>query len=268
MADEGGIVEVPVSQPAEGVARVGGGIEDPAIAKELALKASTAALRKQRKEDRLRKEADAARRKTLQDSRILENSSRKRAREKETIAFYFTSSCNFDVNATGGVPGSAAATEIGSLASIISAVLEVDAQVPRSASLDAASNAANGGMSSEDVEVIRGSEPPITLSTDSSAYCLSEDNPNWHEYHDVPTRVPNEESEEEDFLDLPPLPPKKTRKNYEVTWKFQMDWLAKCPWSEMIMSRDGLLHMVKCSICTAVRGRLVRVVCAPARLAR
>jgi hypothetical protein len=36
-----------------------------------------------------------------------------------------------------------------------------------------------------------------------------------------------------------------------------MEWSAKAPWSEMILTRDGLLHMVKCSVCTSVRGHPV-----------
>jgi hypothetical protein len=254
MADAGEMVDVLVSTIAEGSARVGGGIEDPAIAKALAEKASIAALRRQRKDDRLRKEADSAKKKALHQTQGVEDSSRKRAREKETISFYFRRSRNFDPDETsGGVTGRSPLTGSGLEASTAP---KSHAPLQGSASLDAASIAAAGVTSSDDVEVIGGSEPPITLSTDSSVYCLSEDNPNWHAFHDVPLNVPEEESDEEDFLDLPPLP-KKTRKNYEVTRKFQMDWSAKCPWSEMILSHDGLLHMVKCSICTTVRGKPV-----------
>jgi hypothetical protein len=237
----------------EGFARVGGGIKDLAIAKALAEKASIAAFRRQRKDDRLSKEVDSAKRKALHQTQGVEDSSRKRAREKETISFYFRRSRNFDPDETGGgVTGRSPLTGSGLEAST---ALESHALLQGNTSLDAASIAAIV-TSSEDIEVIGGSEPSIMLSTDSSAYCLSEDNPNWHAFHNVPLNVLEEESKEEDFLDLPP-PPKKTQKNYEVTRKFQMDWSAKCPWSEMILSRDGLLHMVKCSICTVVRGRPV-----------
>jgi hypothetical protein len=91
------------------------------------------------------------------------------------------------------------------------------------------------------------------VSTDSSAPFLSKDNPNWHIFHDVPvTRSEGDESEE-DSIQVPPTP-KRTRRNYELTRKFQIDWSAKAPWSEMILTREGFLHMVKCSICTAMRG--------------
>jgi hypothetical protein len=65
-----------------------------------------------------------------------------------------------------------------------------------------------------------------------------------------------EDSEEEEFANLPP-PSKKTKKNYDLTRRFQMEWAMKAPWSEMILTSDGLLHMVKCSICSAVRDRPV-----------
>jgi hypothetical protein len=108
---------------------------------------------------------------------------------------------------------------------------------------------------SSDVEILAGTAPPITLSSDSSTAWLSEDDPNWHAFHDVPIRgLVDEESEEEDFPELPP-PPKCTKKNYDLTRRFQMEWAATCPWSEMILTNEGLLHMVKCSICSAVRGR-------------
>ena len=55
------------------------------------------------------------------------------------------------------------------------------------------------------------------------------------------------ESEKEEFLDLPPLP-KKIKKSYELTRKFQMDWSIEEPWSEIILSFDGFLHVVKCCI--------------------
>jgi hypothetical protein len=154
MADAGEMVDVLVSTIAEGSARVGGGIEDPAIAKALAEKASIAALRRQRKDDRLRKEADSAKKKALHQTQGVEDSSRKRAREKETISFYFRRSCNFDPDETsGGVTGRSPLTGSGLDASTAP---ESHAPLQGSASLDAASIAAAGVTSSDDVEVIGG----------------------------------------------------------------------------------------------------------------
>jgi hypothetical protein len=152
MADAGEMVDVLVSTIAEGSARVGGGIEDPAIAKALAEKASIAALRRQRKDDRLRKEADSAKKKALHQTQGVEDSSRKRAREKETISFYFRRSCNFDPDETS-VTGRSPLTGSGLDASTAP---ESHAPLQGSASLDAASIAAAGVTSSDDVEVIGG----------------------------------------------------------------------------------------------------------------
>jgi hypothetical protein len=130
----------------------------------------------------------------------------------------------------------------------------IDPELP--ASVDATLGRSSSGLvSSSDVVVLGGSALPIVVSSDSSLPYLSEDNPDWQFFHDVPIQGLNDEdSDEEEYLDLP-LPPKKTRKNYELTGKFQMEWSAKVPWSEMILSQEGLLHMVKCSICTTMRGR-------------
>jgi hypothetical protein len=36
-----------------------------------------------------------------------------------------------------------------------------------------------------------------------------------------------------------------------------MDWSTKAPWSEMILIQDGLLHMIDCSTCSAIKGHPV-----------
>jgi hypothetical protein len=64
------------------------------------------------------------------------------------------------------------------------------------------------------------------------------------------------ESEEDELPNLPP-PHKKTKKNYDLTRRFQMEWSAKAPWNEMVLTQVGFLHMVKCSVCTSVKGHLV-----------
>lgn len=46
-----------------------------------------------------------------------------------------------------------------------------------------------------------------------------------------------------------PPPPKYTRKNYDLSKKFQMEWYAKCLWAEMVLAEDGILHMVRCRVC-------------------
>jgi hypothetical protein len=122
--------------------------------------------------------------------------------------------------------------------------------------LDAQFVAGSTPGTSSDVEILAGTAPPVTLSSDSSAACLSKDDPNRHAFHDMPLRELVDEESEEDFPELP-LPPKRTKKNYDLTRRFQMEWAATCPWNEMILTDEGLLHMVKCSICSVVRGRVV-----------
>jgi hypothetical protein len=241
----------------------GGGVEDVDIAQALTKKAATAAIRRHRKEERLRMEGKVARRKSLQDACTLENSSKKRVRERVTITQYFTTTRNFDSDPTLSSAASASTCALAAMAT----GLAVQDLCPREALLclhlenpSASVDIQGSTLTSRtyDVVLVGGSEPPIVLSFESSATYLSKDNPNWHSFHDMPViqDAADEESKEEEFLDLP-LPPKKTKRNYDLTRRFQMEWSTKCPWSEMVLSHDGLLHMVKCSICTAVRGRPV-----------
>jgi hypothetical protein len=193
---------------------------------------------------------------------MLENASKKRSKEKETIARYFTSTRNFDLVATtekGSMPSETSLTtnSIGIDANALAAEA-IDGLVTLSASIDATSIGGPSWVltSSSDIQVIGGTAPPVTLSTDSSTHFLSEDDPNWHIFHDVPmTASGSYESEEED-IGLPPIP-KRTRRNYEITRKFQIEWSTKAPWNEMILTHEGLLHMVKCSIYSTVRGHPV-----------
>ena len=80
-----------LATPSGGHAQVGGGVEDVAIAKELAVKENIAALRKAWKEDRFRKAAEAEVYKILQSVQMYESSSKKRVRKRDTIKAYFLS---------------------------------------------------------------------------------------------------------------------------------------------------------------------------------
>jgi hypothetical protein len=260
-------VEVPIAIRSDGGARVGGGVDDPSIAQALAAKAATAALRKSRKEDRQRREIDASARKSLQVARNVEIGNKKRPREKATIVSYFLSTRNFSsstaVPATPSIADAPAIGDVTCAASSDNTPPRCSAAVDKvtvpdlhgTVSLDAASMAGSKGFESDDVEILASTLPPIAISTDSS---ISEDNPNWHIFHDVPVHdsIDGDDSDEEEYVNFPP-PPKKTKKNYDLTRRFQMEWSAKASWNEMILTSDGLLHMVKCSICSTVRGRAV-----------
>jgi hypothetical protein len=59
------------------------------------------------------------------------------------------------------------------------------------------------------------------------------------------------ESEEEGH----PSPGKKSKPNYDRARRFQLEWQARLPWAEGVLSEDGKLHMVKCRTYTTVDGR-------------
>ena len=48
---------------------------------------------------------------------------------------------------------------------------------------------------------------------------------------------------------------KKPRTNYDLTRKFQLEWACKFPWAEVILTNNGRLHMVKCTMCSALPWR-------------
>ena len=52
---------------------------------------------------------------------------------------------------------------------------------------------------------------------------------------------------------------KSLKKNYDLHRKFHNEWAAKEPWSEAILAKDGVLHMVRCKPCTTVRGKQVQM---------
>jgi hypothetical protein len=52
-----------------------------------------------------------------------------------------------------------------------------------------------------------------------------------------------------------PSPGKKTKPNYDRARRFQLEWQARLPWAEGVLSDDGKLHMVRCRTCTSVDGR-------------
>jgi hypothetical protein len=42
---------------------------------------------------------------------------------------------------------------------------------------------------------------------------------------------------------------KSWKKSYDSTKKFQIEWAAMVPWAEGVVSKDGMVNMVKCKIC-------------------
>ena len=116
----------------------------------------------------------------------------------------------------------------------------------------------------------------IPLTSDSGASVRSEGDPDVY----IPDRILPSESDEPDpdvsdfainfddaFVDLPTkrrkgasgsvegavkVGSKQWKRKYDLTRKYQIEWAAKAPWSEGIFRDDGLLHLVKCTICSVV----------------
>ena len=41
-------------------------------------------------------------------------------------------------------------------------------------------------------------------------------------------------------------------KEYDLTCKYELEWVVKAPWSKVVLREDELLHVIKCTICSAV----------------
>jgi hypothetical protein len=50
------------------------------------------------------------------------------------------------------------------------------------------------------------------------------------------------------LLHYPLLPPKKLKKSYGHTQKFQLEWIAKLPWAKGVFAINGIIHNVKCKV--------------------
>jgi hypothetical protein len=90
------------------------------------------------------------------------------------------------------------------------------------------------------------------VSSDSSTYVCSEDNANFNEIQGMQqdANIDLSDSESEEIVEEPRM--KKTKPNYELTRRFQIEWAVEHPWAEMILTIDGFLHMVRCRVCTDV----------------
>jgi hypothetical protein len=41
---------------------------------------------------------------------------------------------------------------------------------------------------------------------------------------------------------------KQQKKSYHNTKKFQTEWATKVPWAEGVVSKDGMINLVKCKV--------------------
>jgi hypothetical protein len=81
---------------------------------------------------------------------------------------------------------------------------------------------------------------------------VMEDDPLAAEIPSDELQLLSDSEEDGAICSTPPI--RKRRRNYDRTRKFQLEWEAKLPWAEDVLTEDGRLHMVKCRPCTAMEG--------------
>lgn len=211
--------------------------------------AAEALLRKQRKEIRKKKLAEAAKKKEKQQNRISEEQGKKRAKDQVTLRSFYTTSRNSENRGPldlhdplKNMPPSSSRRK-----NVSSQPRRVLSSSP--ASLDANTSTAEPGSC-----IILSSKPPIpviSVSSGSPSYVCSEDDADFLAVHGP---VENSDLSGDDMEEEEELQPliQLGKPNYDLTRKFQMEWSAKCPWAEMVLTADGWLHMVKCRVCSDV----------------
>jgi hypothetical protein len=108
----------------------------------------------------------------------------------------------------------------------------------------------NGGGSSS-------SSSGGTVDSHRERLSVTEDDPLRVEIHGDELQVhldSKKASESEEDLAFYTPPTGKRRRNYDRTRKFQLEFQAKLPWAEGVLTEDGRLHMVKCRPCSVVEG--------------
>ena len=173
-----------------------------------------------------------------------EQTTKKKAREKQSIANYFNSSRNpsnvWPLNMVPDQPGAEPHSSNSNGRSSESAGVSIDTVTPSD--------------SSGDTIVLSAKSPMIPIASDSDN-AGSMDNADLVE---IPMGDEALSSEEE--VESPPKKKKKgtkslkseKQKRYDRHRKFQTEWSAKLPWAEGILTDDGILHLVRCRVCSAV----------------
>jgi hypothetical protein len=253
--------------------------------------------RRKLKIQQLKKAAKAAERKALRSRRVLKEESWKHAKHKVTIRSYFQASRNTDNNADlDQIQGCSNRPDLERKARQRKRVRELTKKnevegLPDIAALglnlsEAAVSVDTDGAAMQDVADVdvELSIPAVLLvSSESSAYIHSEDDPTFHDFSTCPysdssfdtTSDKDSELDGDDCIDELHLPGRKRkrpvsrksesggvtgrtaskrewRKRYDVTRKYQQEWAAKAPWSEQILKDDGLIHQVRCRPCSTV----------------
>ena len=191
---------------------------------------------------RIEAEGAAAARKTLQCLRVGENESKKRARDHVSLRGWLIAARNWKSMGSCGDAGESLG------------VLAVDAQDCFIVSIDMIEGGSN------DLQVLSSSPATLLLSSSESPESLGGDDLDWTD-REIP-----DVDDEHDFggvdageaADLGLLYDARKKKglwptrSYELTRRFHTVWSAVWTWSEGVLADDGLLHQVRCLVCSGV----------------
>lgn len=175
------------------------------------------------------------------------------ARKKATIGMYFNSARNkgsTSCSPSDPISSESGASDLQFLAS---------GQVPEviTVSDDTRPPASSSGADSDELGASLGAiclqdHPPLInlVSGDTSGHGSSNSFEEDAEFdlEDLQELALSDDEEEEEG-DGPP-PGKKQKKRYDSTRKFQTVWAVKLPWAEGVLGPDGVLEMVKCTVCS------------------
>ena len=190
---------------------------------------------------RLEAEEATAAHKAQQGRRLLENETRKRARIGKTLRGWLTGARNAGRLSLGG-------TDVGSdrepvLLLSSSSIASVDVGIRGGSDLQILS-------STPGVVHVSSEESPGLAGRGDACRWSSDDLPDFQDDFDVV-----DEGEACDLGLTKQVGKKKHTKpvrSYELIRRFQIVWSAIWTWSEPVLARDGLLHQVRCLVCSSM----------------
>jgi hypothetical protein len=117
----------------------------------------------------------------------------------------------------------------------------------------------------------------VHVSLDSSAFIFSEDDPSFVDPRDhlsdadltgdnlfdsdddtevvEPERKKMKDLARKSHVVEEPLKvgSRKWKNKYDLIRKYQLKWVARLPWSKGLLKEDGLIHQVRCKICSCIK---------------
>ena len=191
---------------------------------------------------RIEAEGAAAARKRLQCLRVGENESRKCTRDHVLLRGWLTTVRNRKSIDTCGDDGESFG---------VPAVGAQDCSVVSVDTVDGGSNNLQVLSSSPATLVLSSSESPESVEGDDLDW-TDREIPNLDDGHDFGGVDAGEAADLGLLHDASKKKRLRPARSYKMTWRFHTVWSVVWTWSEGVLADDGLLHQIRCLVCSGV----------------